>query len=196
MNDIIQIQCPKDGAILSIKNQPGLERKNVTCPVCKQMRPFTHYKRYIAQTSGYTEYPGKRDGMTQYGGYMDGTRIDIGKPLALGKLVVVSTGKEYQLKPGRNVIGREAVASSTDIQIDTGDSRRMSREHVVIEVAKIAGKGYVHQARLFKERCNATFVNKTQLEYGDCIVLHHGDVLRMPDVDVKFEIPNGDDTEF
>ena len=33
MNDLIQIQCPGDGAILTIKNQPGLENKNVTCPV-------------------------------------------------------------------------------------------------------------------------------------------------------------------
>ena len=34
------------------------------------------------------------------------------------------------------------------------------------------------------------------LEPGDCIVLHHCDVLRLPDVDLKFEIPEGDETDF
>lgn len=192
MNDIIQIQCPKDGAILSIKNQPGLERKNVTCPVCKQMRPFTQYKRYIAKAA----YPCRPDGVTQYRESQEGTRIEMGHPLALGKLILTSTGKVFPLRPGRNVIGREAKASDTDIQIETGSSRRMSRAHVVIEVVRVPGKGYVHQAKLFKERCNPTYVNRTRLEYGDCIVLHHSDVLQLPDAELRLDISYGDETEF
>ena len=45
MDEIIQIKCPFDGAILSVKNQPGIETKNVTCPACKHKYPFTQYKR-------------------------------------------------------------------------------------------------------------------------------------------------------
>ena len=114
----------------------------------------------------------------------------------LKSLTVTATGKKYSLQPGRNVIGRKSSASEANIQIETGESRRMSRMHLVIEIVKVPGKGYVHQASLFKEKCNATYINSAQLEPGDCIVLHHCDVLRLPDVDLKFEIPEGDETDF
>ncbi|MGN0036945.1 MAG: FHA domain-containing protein [Bacteroidaceae bacterium] len=190
MNEIIQIQCPSDGAILSIKNQAGLEGKNVTCPVCKQSRPFTQYKRYVPKTEEHTQYPGSH-------GQGGKEETEVSMPnLSLGRLTVVGTGARYQLRPGRNVVGRKAASSEADFQIDTGENRRMSRSQVVIEVVKVPGKGFVHQVRLFKERCNATYVNHTRLEDGDCIVLHHSDLLRLPDADVKFEIPDGEDTDF
>ena len=189
MNEIIQIQCPSDGAILSVKNQAGLESKNVTCPICKQSRPFTQYKRYVPKTEEHTQYP------NQHG--EDGQEhTEVAAPnLSIGRLTVVATGQQFQLRPGRNVVGRQAASSEADCQINTGENRRMSRSQVVIEVVKVPGKGFVHQVRLFKERCNATFVNHTQIENGDCLVLHHGDLLRLPDADVKFEIPDGDDTD-
>lgn len=195
MNEIIQIICPGDGAILSIKNQPGLENKNVTCPVCKQSRPFSQYKRYVPKTEEPTEYPGGHGETTQHDDNKEKTVVAMSS-LSLGRLTVVSTGQRYQLRPGCNVIGREAPSSEADFQICVGESRRMSRSHVVIEVVKVTGKGYVHQVRLCKERCNATYVNNVQIEAGDCIILHHCDMLRLPDVDVKFEIPDGDETEF
>lgn len=195
MNDLIQIQCPGDGAILTIKNQPGLENKNVTCPVCKQSRPFTQYKRFVPKTEESTEYPNGHGGFHQQYSNSEKTEFAMGS-LCLGRLTDIATGKRFSLQPGRNVIGRKSSASEADIQIETGESRRMSRMHLVIEVVKVPGKGYVHQASLFKEKCNATYVNNTQLESGDCIVLHHCDVLRLPDVNLKFEIPDGDETDF
>lgn len=45
MNYVIKIKCPFDGAVLSVKNQPGIERKSVTCPVCRNKYPFTRYTR-------------------------------------------------------------------------------------------------------------------------------------------------------
>lgn len=45
MDDIIQIRCPFCRAILSVKNQPKIESKNVTCPVCKHKYPFPQFKR-------------------------------------------------------------------------------------------------------------------------------------------------------
>lgn len=164
-----------------------------------------------------TEYPGGRggnyaaDGPTRYAGSRDDTVTDetLGPAGAdpktrtaacninftLGKLLVPSTGQSYRLKPGRNVIGRKAQSSSADFQI-AGDDKRMSREHLVIEVKKERGKGFVHYISLFKERCNRTEVGRTMLEYGDCIILHHGDKVRLPGAEVKFEIPDGDGTEY
>lgn len=194
MDEIIQIQCPGDGAILSIKRQPGVENKNVTCPVCKQSRPFTQYKTYVPKTEECTEYPGGHGGAAKYGCGKEETEVAMGN-LCLGRLTVVSTGKRYQLRPGRNVIGRKASASEADFQIDTGESRRMSRSHIIINVEKVVGKGYVHQARLFKGRCNATYINSVKMEPGDCIVLHHCDMLRLPDADVRFEISDGEETD-
>ena len=195
MNDIIQIQYPGDGAILSIKNQPGLEHKSVTCPVCKQSRPFTQYKRFVPKTEECTDYPNKHGGSNHQHGNTENTNYAM-ENLCIGRLTVTATGKKYSLQPGRNVIGRKSSASEANIQIETGESRRMSRMHLVIEVVKVPGKGYVHQASLFKDKCNATYINSAQLEPGDCIVLHHCDVLRLPDVDLKFEIPEGDETDF
>lgn len=195
MNDIIQIQCPGDGAILSIKRQPGVESKNVTCPVCKMSRPFSQYKVYVPKTEECTEYP---NGYGKTGNLNDSkeeTEVATGN-LCLGSLTVISTGRRYQLRPGRNVIGRKASVSDADFQIDTGQSHRMSRSHIIIDVKKVMGKGYVHQAKLFKERCNATYVNSSRLEPGDCIILHHCDILRLPDTDIRFEISDGEDTDF
>lgn len=164
-----------------------------------------------------TRYPaggrstGYEDGPTQYGGGSDETEpaeygrggqfdrkteVNLNSNWTLGRLNVAETGQAYQLKPGRNVIGRKAQTSSADFQIAATADKRMSREHLLIEVKKVPGKGFVHYVSLFKEQCNPTQVGHEMLMYGDCLILHHGDRLRLPGVTVKFEIPDGDGTEF
>lgn len=202
MNEAIQIKCPFDGAVLTVKNQPGIETKNVTCPVCKNKYPFTQFKRVLPQSPGsnggnsdneeHTQYGGER---TCYGGAAR-TVIDSQPNYVVGKVKVVDTGAAYQLKVGRNVIGRKGQKSGADFQIDTGDNRSMSREHIVIEVKKVPEKGYVHYVSLFKEKVNATYIEDEALLFGDCIVLNHGDLIKMPDVTLLFEIPDEEATEF
>lgn len=195
MSEFIKIICPDDGAILSIENKPGLEGKNVVCPLCRISRPFTQYRRYVPKTEDYTDYPAGKIPAKPCNAGSGNTELAM-ENQNLGKLTVVSTRQTFRLKPGRNVVGRKASASDADFQIETGEKRRMSRQHIVIEVEKVAGKGYVHQTRLFKDRCNDTYINNTRLEAGDCIVLHHGDRLQLPDADVIFEIPDSDITDF
>lgn len=196
MADIIKIGCPVCGSVLSVQNQPGIEAKNVTCPVCKTKSPFSTFKRIVDKEEN-TEYPGKE--RTSYGdGYNNGEEtIPYGVALnfTLGKLVIPSLNLSFQLKPGRNIIGCKAATSSALFQIPC-PSRRMSREHLVIEIKKIQGKGFVHYVSLYKERVNATFIGNNRLEYGDCVVLNHGDVIKLPDVDVCFEIPDEEATNF
>jgi hypothetical protein len=72
----------------------------------------------------------------------------------------------------------------------------MSREHVVIEVKRVAGKGFVHYLSLFKEKVNRTCINNDVLEYGDCVILKHGDIIHLPGIDLKFELPDSDETDF
>lgn len=202
MDEIIQIKCPFDGAVLSVKNQPGIETKNVTCPICKHKYPFTQFKRVSSATGNEdpdTEYPGY-DEHTNY----DGEHTSYGEKKAetgkqpnytLGKVTVAGSRQSYQLRPGRNVIGRKGMKSGADFQIDTADKRSMSREHIVIDVKKLPLKGYVHYVSLYKERVNKTSIGNEPLLYGDCIVLNHGDMIKLPDATLRFEIPDGEETE-
>lgn len=200
MNEIIQIKCPFCGAVLSVKNQPGMESKSVTCPVCKHKYLFTEFKRVSGGGSSDdddTDYPGGN------GGDDDNTRYDdddktsglLNPNLVLGKLVVVGTGTSFQLRPGRNVIGRKAQKSAANFQLATGESRAMSREHIVVEAKRVPGKGFVHYLSLFKEKVNDTFHGNEQLLFGDCIVLKHGDIIKLPDAKLRFEIPDDEGTE-
>lgn len=198
MDEIIKIKCPFDGAVLSIKNQPGLESKSVTCPICKHKYPFTQFKVVTPGTNKDddppTDYPGGEE-RTSYGGADKPT--DLGAMnFTPGRVVVVGTGVSYRLKPGRNIIGRKASKSAADFGIDTGENRKMSREHIVIEIKKVPAKGFVHYLSLYKEKVNKTFVGNEPLVYGDCIILNHGDIIKLPDADLRFEIPNEDDTDY
>ncbi len=199
MDEIIQIKCPFDGAVLSVKNQPGIESKNVTCPVCKHRFPFTEFKRVPTVTPGSdpkTEYPDNEE-RTRYanGRQDDGDTVGAWENFTLGTLKLVGASASFQLKPGRNVIGRKGLKSTADFQIDTGENRSMSREHIVVEVKKVPGRGFVHYLSLYKEKVNRTCLGAEPLSYGECVVLNHGDIIRLPDADLKFEIPDDDATD-
>lgn len=198
MNEIIQIKCPFDGTILSVRNQPGIERKNVTCPICKNSYPFRDYRRVMpGEQVRRGPTPPPMPGAGGYGGQDDGGHTEIPQlNMIIGRVTVEGRGSSYQLKPGRNVIGRQAQRSQADFMIDTGESRQMSREHIIIDVANEPGRGFVHRVSLFKERVNDTFVGKDKIFYGDRMVLNHGDMIRMPDAVLRFELPEEDATQF
>lgn len=199
MDEIIQIKCPFDGAVLSVKNQPGIESKNVTCPVCRHRFPFTEFRRVArgcADTDPETEYPDreKRAGCACDDRNNDDTER-LRENFTLGTLKLVGASASFRLKPGRNVIGRKGLKSTADFQIDTGGNRSMSREHIVVEVKKVPGRGFVHYLSLYKEKVNRTCLGAEPLAYGECVVLNHGDIIRLPDADLKFEIPDDDATD-
>lgn len=194
MDEIIQIKCPFDGAILSVRKQPGIETKNVTCPICKHKYPFTQFKRvYSAPDNDETDY--RRGAVCQNNNCEEKTEIRQPVNFSLGKVVLVGSGLSFQLRPGRNVIGRRGQKSVADFQIDTAEGRAMSREHVVIDVKRLSGKGFVHYISLYKEKVNKTFIGNEPLLYGDCIVLNDGDVIKLPDATLRFEISDGEKTE-
>ena len=198
MDDIIQIKCPFCGSVLSIKNRPGIESKSAACPVCSHKYPFSQFKKVTPRPSTDddpdTDYSGVEE-HTSYAHASSSHTADPGVNYVLGRLSLAGSDVSFRLKPGRNVVGRRAAKSEADFQIDTADSRAMSREHIVIEVKNVPGKGFVHTLSLFKEKVNPTFIGKEPLVYGDRIVLAHGDRIILPDAELKFEIPDEEATE-
>ena len=190
--EIMKIKCPCCAVVLTVKTKPGIENKSVTCTVCKQSSSFRLFKQITEIKAEHTEYPGEH---TSYASHRSETQLNIDENYTLGKLKVEDSGVSFRLKVGRNIIGRKATASTADIQIPTAGGKHMSREHLVIEVKKVVGKGFVHYASLYKEKVNETAINNESLEYGDSIVLKSGDKLKLPDATILFEIPDDEGTE-
>lgn len=189
MDEVIKIKCPFDGAVLSVKNQPGIETKKVTCPICKHTYPFTEFRQVKPAADN-------SDPDTKYTTGDEETDVKETANLTLGIVKVTGSNTMFPLHPGRNVIGRKAQKSGADFMIDTGENRAMSREHIIIDVKKIPVKGYVHYISLYKEKVNKTFIGSEQLLYGDCIVLKDGDIIKLPDATLRFEIPDTEGTTF
>lgn len=189
-----RVKCPYCGAILKLKNIniPGIERKRLVCPVCKESVLFSEFillQNNVSEPTDYTDtdYTNRRrpdDEKTIYW-----TQYNRDNPIncKIGKLKLKSEGLEYPLKEGRNIIGRQASTSSATIQIPTNNNRRMSREHLVIDVQRSGSSEFKHVASLYKESTNVTFINNEVLEYGDNVILNDGDVIRLPEVAIIFE---------
>ena len=197
--DVLQIKCPWCSAVLSVKNQPGLERAMLTCPVCSRKQPFTSYKKHEPKKapSPNTKYPGMDDSETNINlGGMGGMQASNNTAsMIIGQLTVDGTSIKFPLSEGMNVIGRQAASSKASIQIPTGSNQHLSREHLVIEVKKVPMKGMVHYISLYKEKVNPTKVGNQDLMYGDKIILNNGDIISLPDVKLRFEIPDEDSTK-
>ena len=184
--ETIDVKCPWCSATLRIRQSPGMESKNLCCPNCKQISPFIQFKKATSnEDESVTCFPGQ------------GSRAQNSKPenLIVGRLIIPLTGISYQLKPGKNIIGRKATASTAHFQIPTGENKRLSREHLIIEVKRVPASGFMHYVSLYKDRVNKTFINNTQLLYGDTLILQHGDVIKLPDLNVRFELPDEEATQ-
>lgn len=46
VEQFIRIKCPHCGAVLKVKQQLGLEKASLTCPVCKKKSPFSNYNQW------------------------------------------------------------------------------------------------------------------------------------------------------
>lgn len=214
-NDIIKIKCPWCGSVLSVKNRPDIETKNVTCPVCKQKSAFTQFTLLTPvspapmsvspapQQPVYPSAPQQPVSNNQFG---KGTIYETNTPppaqapqpqlpaQAFGELVLTTTGTAFPLHQGRNIVGRKSPGSTSDIQIETGASRRMSRQHLVIDVEVDPLRGVSHTISLYKEACNAVLVDGQALLYGDRIVIVPGMTISMPDALLTFRLPDPEKT--
>lgn len=187
----IKIKCPCCSALLAVTLKAGQEFKTITCPVCREKSPFAAFRRItVTPQPDKTDYPQQQAEETTVKETAENLVLGVLKPLP-------DADPAIRLRVGRNIIGRKVSnsASEATIQLPTGESKRMSREHLLIEVKKVPGKGFVHYASLCKERCNPTLVNGDRMHFGDCIVLNHGDHLQLPDLALRFELPDVEETD-
>ena len=184
--ETLDVKCPWCSALLRIKSAKRMEGKNITCPICKHTSPFTQFKKIIqAEEESETCLPGT-----------DGNTPNLSQEnIIIGRLIIPITGISYQLLPGKNIIGRKASASTANFQIETGENKRMSREHLIIEVKRVSTTGFIHLVSLYKERVNKSFINSTELLWGDTLILQHGDIINLPDIDMRFELPDEEATQ-
>ena len=198
----IKVKCPCCGAILAVRLQQNIESKNLRCPVCRESSPFRLFRTLEDRdrsSDDSTIYPTEKSNNNS----VEKAVPNENENYILGELQVEidegATGREkmrLRLKPGKNIIGRKANESSADIMIPLPpECRKMSREHLLIEARKVSGKGFIHCVSLYKKQVNDTFINNEKLEYGDCIVLKNGDILRLPDAHIYFLIQDQDKTD-
>ena len=189
-----RIKCPHCGTVLKVKlNFFSGEDKKITCPACKESSMFSQFTQLSSpsrietpsNTANYDKTVFNHNPAQKNENCLNTDINNRAEKVAF--LKVQGTNISHQLIPGKQLVGRQAISSNAQIQINTGESKRLSREHLVIELQKDATDNLKCIASVYKEQQNATFINNDKLEYGDRIILKNGDIVRLPDVSLLFE---------
>ena len=195
---IKRIICPKCRAILDVKNSKNEEVKIITCPSCKtglkvkfppQQEPV-EAKTFLSgqPTAGNgTTQLGGLDGRTVLGGGTGGSTV-LGIPNQGTSVTARLTygGKDYPLKEGQNIIGRQGTTSMATVQIETAD-RYMSRQHCSIEVSTLPDGTKKAVLRNYQNK-NQTTVDGQPIENDDTIRLTEGNSITMGHTTVTFKL--------
>lgn len=190
----ITIKCPECGKILLIKNQNNIEtlsKKYVTCPVCKTRNQFENFEKVTKREDDERTITGKVPGSNN-----EDATILPSSSTSIGKLLNLQSKSEYQLKIGKNTLGRKVSNPLPTVSIAVEEmqtNNSMSREHAIIEVSRMGNGSCRHILYNWKNK-NGTYINGTSLEGKDSAVLNDGDLLRFGQVVMKFELPQDDET--
>lgn len=196
MSQTIKIKCPSCGAILNIKEQAGLEKASVTCPICKEKALFTDYAKVIERDSEATELP---HGFKSKSESEDATLYGNAIQNAKGCLIEKS-GKRWALHAGVNTVGRKLQSGVqqvdipiTDYHAGTSEERKMSRSHAKIEVVRLANGGCKYLLYNWQNK-NYTYISGEPINSADKIVLHNGMVIKFANIDVTFILEDSEAT--
>ena len=183
--ETIKVKCPNCGAILAVANTQENQGKNIKCPICRLVNPFSRFRHVIRRIS---EEEDKTDLKINLD--LDDKTVlpDCLKEENIGCLMDNSSRSSYKLSVGINLIGRMTYqsAQSATVPIETED-KGFSRKHLNIEVVRNLGqavKYYAYNA----ENKNPTYVNGVQLNNNDKVLLHNGDVIKSSSTELILKI--------
>lgn len=189
MDDKLIIKCPNCSKRLTLKVVPGIERKSLTCPACRQASPFSSFTVLEQKSPTPSAKSGEATRMDDLGHthiQLGGIGAPANTNATPGRFVAVDASlAPMQLKEGRNILGRESSSAPVDIALPT-QYKSISRQHLIIDVRRTA-VGYVHTVMLCKSEVNRTYINAMQLAYGDQVILNDGDIVKLPNLSLRFE---------
>lgn len=197
-----RIKCPNCSVILDVRNSKNETLKLITCPSCRaklQVKFEPTQEPLIGVTIMSPSPPNSNDGATQLAGSTSdsgatqlagsgngATQLGSAKhnPSDTPRLLFGET--VYELKEGRNIVGRKGTTSQATVQIETAD-RYMSRQHSLVTVTKLPDQSLKVVLSNYQNK-NATLVDGQPIETGDEIRLTNGDTITMGKTTVTFKL--------
>ena len=170
-----RIKCNSCGITLEVPRRGEEPYRDIRCQNCSHLLRVT-FSDPQPDEQNKTVYGGMkgismRD--TSYDEIL--TQLPDARQECPGKLRVGS--QSFQLHLGRNLVGRKSNSSNADVQIPT-DDLQMSREHAVVNIARIADGSLRVLIRNLKGNVS-TSVKGMKLEDGDEVVLTNGAELKL-----------------
>lgn len=190
-----RIKCPNCNAVLDVKNSKDERQKHILCPGCKAELLVKFPQPLVAET---VIANGKlNDGATQISGGNGTTKLIGGSGAASTQFMPQSTvhnetaqleynGHIYRLSEGKNIVGRKAITSTANIQVETLD-RYMSRQHISITVTTLPEQTVKALLSNYQNK-NQTLVNDQPIVAGDTIRLIDGNRIMMGRTTVTFKL--------
>ena len=169
------VKCQGCGVTLEVPQRGSEPQRVVRCPNCSHQIAVTFsLPPQPPATNGRgvdTVYAGGgRSGQpTAPGGQGDTV---LAPPTNIRRALLRIGGHDYELKPGRNIVGRGALGSPADVQIDTTD-RTMSRQHAIMKVTRTADGRLRTLISNYQNR-KAIVVQGVELQQADEVVLTKG----------------------
>ena len=157
-----KVVCPCCGSILSVRNRTGAPSTECECPKCGQTLAVNFI---VAEADTAPVREGANTLLPDKGRW----------PVSPGRLQAGGITKE--LRPGRNIVGKQADTSRADIQFPLDDTG-VSREHFDINVRQRTDGAFRVSVSPHKERISYTTVDGLPIQYGGEVLLREGSVIK------------------
>ena len=136
--------------------------------------------------------PGGMPGYNPYSNFGNGSETmlvtDFNKTARSNNAFLVHENKRYELKLGRNTIGRMSSTPQATVQIDTHGDKTMSRFHAVIELVRMSDMS-IRAIISNGSNKNSTYVSGILLNGNDKLILNNGSEIKMGNLLLRYELP-------
>lgn len=174
------IKCPKCGVVLEVRNSKNEAVKIIKCPQCRVSLKVKFQQETEETLDAVTHIAGRNNTYN--------TVLGCGTPRG-ARAYIVCGQKEYELREGSQIVGRKAIPSTADIQLDV-DDRYISRHNAVVTVKNTEDRMTV-TIKNYKN-LNPIYVGKVELNEGDEVMLSDGTEFLMGTTKMTLKIVNNE----